>query len=186
MLKLTIPNVLTLVRISLIPILVVVFYSPIQHSNIFTAIIFAVAAITDWLDGYLARKLHQFSDFGKFLDPVADKLIVAVALVLLVETHADLFLSIPAAIIIGREIVISALREWMAEIGKSAHVAVSYIGKIKTTLQMLAIISLLSVDSGANNLVELLGYILLYLSVVLTIWSMFLYLKAAKDNIADK
>ena len=179
---LTIPNFLTLLRVSLIPILVLVFYLPFKFSYMAAAIIFAIAAFTDWLDGYLARKLKQFSEFGRFLDPVADKLIVAVALVLLVENHCTLLLSIPAIIIISREIVISALREWMAEIGKRTHVAVSYIGKVKTGFQMAAITLLLSQPLSFFNPIIIIGYVFLYLAAALTLWSMYLYLKASKDE----
>lgn len=178
--SLTIPNILTIIRISLIPILVLLFYMPGKWSYTATALVFLLAAITDWLDGYLARKLEQFSEFGRFLDPVADKLIVAVALVLLVGSHCTPLLTIPAIIIVSREIVISALREWMAEIGKRAHVSVSYIGKVKTTVQMVAITLLLSQPFSFANPIIISGYVLLYLSAILTIWSMFLYLRAAK------
>jgi CDP-diacylglycerol--glycerol-3-phosphate 3-phosphatidyltransferase len=178
-----IPNWLTFFRILLIPFLVIIFYLPFKSNNIVCAIIFTVAAITDWLDGYLARTLAQTSSLGAFLDPVADKLIVAVALVLLVGEKGLPFLAIPAAVIIGREIAISALREWMAEIGKRARVAVSHIGKIKTTLQMIAVIVLLTYKPGSTGLTGLwlgvLGYILLYVAAILTLWSMFIYLKTA-------
>jgi CDP-diacylglycerol--glycerol-3-phosphate 3-phosphatidyltransferase len=171
------PNVLTMSRIVMIPVFVVVFYLPTQWSYMASAVIFALAGITDWLDGYLARKLDQSTPFGAFLDPVADKLMVAVALAVLIEEHAAVLMTIPATIIIGREIVISALREWMAEMGSRASVAVSYIGKIKTTAQMVAIVGLLAFPPG-----QLLAYFsigLLYLAAVLTLWSMFLYLRAA-------
>nr|MDQ3958755.1 CDP-diacylglycerol--glycerol-3-phosphate 3-phosphatidyltransferase [Pseudomonadota bacterium] len=127
-----IPNTLTLVRIALIPIFVIVFYLPIKWSHVATAVIFALAALTDWLDGYLARRLGQTSALGAFLDPVADKLMVAVVLVFLLQQNPSPWLALPAAIIIGREITISALREWMAELGVRARVAVSSLGKIKT------------------------------------------------------
>lgn len=171
------PNVLTMSRIVMIPVFVVVFYLPMQWSYMASAVIFALAGITDWLDGYLARKLDQSTPFGAFLDPVADKLMVAVALAVLIEEHAAVLMTIPATIIIGREIVISALREWMAEMGSRASVAVSYIGKIKTTAQMVAIVGLLAFPPG-----QLLAYVsigLLYLAAVLTLWSMVLYLQAA-------
>ena len=131
------PNILTLLRIVMVPIFVVIFYLPMEWSKLVATVIFYLAAITDWLDGYLARRLQQVSVFGAFMDPVADKLMVVVALILLIEQNptplADLFMTLPAAIIIGREIVISALREWMAELGERTQVAVSTIGKIKTT-----------------------------------------------------
>ena len=181
----TIPNSLTLVRILLIPILVVVFYLPFNWTGLASAIIFSAAAITDWFDGYLARKLNQFSDFGAFLDPVADKLMVAVALVVLLERYPHLWFSIPAMIIIGREIVISALREWMAEIGKRTSVAVSYVGKLKTTLQMIAIIILLAQISLDNHWIEFIGFTALYVAAGLTLWSMVVYLRAAWPDFKD-
>jgi len=171
------PNILTLSRILMIPIFVIIYYLPAQWSYLVSAGLFGLAAATDWLDGYLARKLDQSTPFGAFLDPVADKLMVAVALTVLIEAHASFILTIPATVIIGREIVISALREWMAEIGSRASVAVSYIGKIKTTAQMVAIVMLLAFPPGvvwANA-----GTALLYVAAVLTFWSMILYLKAA-------
>lgn len=180
-----IPNALTLLRIALIPILVVVIYLPYHGAGLTAAIIFTVAAITDWVDGYLARKLNQTTAFGAFLDPVADKLMVAVALVLLLERYPEPWFTIPVAIIIGREIVISALREWMAEIGKRTSIAVSYIGKIKTTLQMIAIILLLAQISTDDSRLEMAGFIALYIAAALTIWSMSVYLKAAWKELAD-
>ena len=181
----TIPNSLTLVRILLIPILVVVFYLPFNWNGLAAAIIFSAAAITDWFDGYLARKLNQFSDFGAFLDPVADKLMVAVALVVLLERYPHLWFSLPAMIIICREIVISALREWMAEIGKRTSVAVSYVGKLKTTLQMIAIIILLAQISLGNHWIEFIGFAALYIAAGLTLWSMVVYLRAAWPDFKD-
>lgn len=171
------PNILTLSRIVMIPVFVVVFFLPVAWRYEVSAAIFALAAATDWLDGYLARKLDQSTPFGAFLDPVADKLMVAVALTVLVQEHHTLLLTLPAMIIIGREIVISALREWMAEVGSRASVAVSYIGKIKTTAQMVAIIMLLGSDPEIGWAKA--GIALLYIAAVLTLWSMMLYLKAA-------
>lgn len=184
---LSVPNILTLLRISLIPIFVLAFYLPWQISHWISAIVFGIAALTDWLDGYLARKLQQTSPLGEFLDPVADKLIVAVALVFLVSSHASIFLAIPAAIIVCREIVISALREWMAEIGKRRTVKVSWLGKLKTVGQMVAIFLLLSQDPQEFSWISLVGYILIYAASILTLWSMVLYLKAAwKDLMPTK
>ncbi|PCH57068.1 MAG: CDP-diacylglycerol--glycerol-3-phosphate 3-phosphatidyltransferase [Legionellales bacterium] len=174
-----IPNTLTVLRILLLPIFIIFYYLPFPSSNAVAAAIFSFAAITDWLDGYLARKLAQESSFGAFLDPVADKLMVAIALMLLVGSYGSILLTIPAAIIIAREIIISALREWMAEMGKRSSVKVSLIGKGKTVLQMISIIILLLQPVGANNNLVWLGYILLYIAVALTIWSMFIYLKIA-------
>ncbi len=181
----SIPNILTLIRISLIPIFVLLFYLPFSWAPMATATVFAIAAITDWLDGYLARKLKQVSPLGEFLDPVADKLIVAVALVLFVQAHGSALLAIPAAIIVCREIVISALREWMAEVGKRRTVAVSAIGKLKTAGQMLAIALLLSQDPTKINLVTICGYILIYAAATLTLWSMVGYLKAAWTDLVS-
>jgi CDP-diacylglycerol--glycerol-3-phosphate 3-phosphatidyltransferase len=172
-----IPNILTLSRIVMIPVFVFIFYMPVQWSYLVSAAIFTLAAATDWLDGYLARKLNQSTPFGAFLDPVADKLMVAVALAVLIEEHAALILTLPATVIIGREIVISALREWMAEVGSRASVAVSYIGKIKTVAQMAAIIGLLAFPPSVVQSDVAIG--LLYVAAGLTLWSMALYLKAA-------
>ncbi|BFM16338.1 CDP-diacylglycerol--glycerol-3-phosphate 3-phosphatidyltransferase [Maricurvus nonylphenolicus] len=175
----TLANQLTLFRIALIPLFVVIFYLPFKWSYPVSAVVFALAAITDWFDGYVARKYNQSTAFGAFLDPVADKLMVAAALVLLVGVHANAWFAIPAVIIVGREIVISALREWMAELGQRASVAVSYIGKIKTTMQMVAIIILLAFSPDAAPIWNQLGYLTLYIAAGLTLWSMVLYLKAA-------
>lgn len=176
---LTIPNILTLLRIILIPIFVLFFYLPASWGHLASAIVFALAGITDWLDGYIARVMKQTSALGEFLDPVADKLIVAVALVLLVGEKSLFYIAIPSAIIVGREIVISALREWMAELGKRASVAVSYVGKIKTLLQMIAILFLLLYKPGGFISFAIGGYLFIYTAAILTLWSMFMYLKAA-------
>ena len=175
-------NQLTVCRIVLIPLLVVVFYLPFEWRFPLAAVLFTLAGITDALDGYIARKYQQTTPFGAFLDPVADKLIVAVALALLIELHASIWFTLPAAVIIGREIVVSALREWMAEIGKRAKIAVSSLGKIKTTLQITAIVILLAFDPTKFFYMKLLGYVTLYLAAILTLWSMLLYLKAAWPN----
>ena len=172
-----IPNILTMGRILMIPLMVVCFYWLGESGRVWAALLFAAAAVTDWFDGYLARKLDQSTALGAFLDPVADKLIVSVALVLLVEHFAHPWLTIPAMIIVGREIVISALREWMAELGKRANVAVSQVGKIKTALQMISITVLLGAAEG--SLLETLGIYALYGAALLTLWSMLIYLRAA-------
>jgi CDP-diacylglycerol--glycerol-3-phosphate 3-phosphatidyltransferase len=177
-----IPNVLTFFRILLIPILVIVFYLPIENNHTAAAIIFFIAGATDWLDGYLARVLKQTSPFGAFLDPVADKLIVVISLVLLVGENLPC-LVFPAVIIIGREIVISALREWMAEVGKRANVAVSLVGKYKTAIQMFALLFLLAYKPSGQFWLAFLGYILLYVAAGLTLWSMIIYLKAAWNDL---
>ena len=170
-------NQVTYIRLLLIPLVIACFYSGLSNANLLTALLFTVASLSDWVDGYLARRLNQASDFGAFLDPVADKVTVAVALVVLVESYSELWLTVPAIIIISREIVISALREWMAETGKSANVAVSYIGKVKTTMQMGSIVFLLATPPG--TLISTLGLVMLYAAAALTIWSMMLYLSAA-------
>ena len=175
----SIPNILTYLRIILIPVFAVVFFLPFDGVNVAVTAIFGLAAVTDWLDGYLARKWEQTSRFGAFLDPVADKLIVGVALVLLVQANPNFWMAIAAAVIIGREITISALREWMAEIGERAQVAVSSIGKWKTTAQMTALFMLLYHEPLLGIPMYTLGMVFLYVAVVLTLWSMFLYLKAA-------
>jgi len=173
------PNIFTFFRILIIPVFVLVFYLPFTLSHLLTAGLFALACATDWLDGFLARVLDQTTKLGTFLDPVADKLIVAVALVLLVGEKGLGLITIPAAIIISREIVVSALREWMAEIGKRSSIAVSVLGKIKTTLQMVSLIILLWYVPGVSSVwIGLLGHVLIYLAAGLTIWSMFIYLRS--------
>ena len=180
------PNILTLIRIALIPLLVIVFYLPLEIKYLISALVFSLAAITDWLDGYLARKLDQSTAFGAFLDPVADKLIVATALILLLAENASALFALPTIVIISREIVISALREWMAEVGHRANVAVSYIGKIKTTLQMTSIIVLLLFNPAKYLGLHYFGICLLYGAAILTLWSMVLYLKAAWPNLSSQ
>lgn len=177
-----IPNILTLARIAFIPLLVAIFYLPYDWSMLLAAGLFGLAAITDWLDGYLARRWDQSTPFGAFLDPVADKLMVAVALALLIERYDAAWLTLPALVIIGREIVISALREWMAEMGKRGTVAVSSIGKVKTTLQMIALLLLLGFTPG--SLIAQLGVATLYLAAALTLWSMQQYLRAAWPHLS--
>ena len=172
-----VPNVLTLIRIAAIPLLMVVFFLPGLAGYLGSTILFVLAAVTDWVDGFWARRYHQTSAFGAFLDPVADKLMVATALVLL--TADERVPAILTVIIIGREITISALREWMAELGKRAAVAVSWMGKLKTGAQMAAIVLLLLHISFYGFDAHLWGLVLLTLAAVLTLWSMILYLKAA-------
>lgn len=181
----SLPNLLTLMRILLIPIFIFVFYLPFDWANAVAAGIFALAAFTDWLDGYLARKLHMMSPFGAFLDPVADKLLVSTSLLLLVGAKDINYITIPAIVIVGREIVISGLREWMAEIGRRASVTVGYIGKIKTSFQMLALILLLAFNP-ANSWWGSIGVIFLYVSAILTIWSMVIYLVIAWPELMKK
>ena len=183
---LNIPNLLTWARILLIPLVVGVYYLPLpgaEHNFIATAA-FLVAAVTDWIDGWLARKLNQMSAFGAFLDPVADKLMVAAALVMLVHLNrADVAL---AVIIIGREIAISALREWMAKIGAAKSVAVSLIGKLKTIAQMTAIPMLLWHTPIGPLDIHLLGTWALLIAAVLTLWSMVYYLRMAWPEISAR
>jgi len=174
-----IPNSLTVVRIALIPIFMLVFYLPFPSANLATAVIFALGALTDWLDGYLARRLGQTSALGQFLDPVADKLMVAVVLVLLLQQDPSVWMALPAAIIIGREITVSALREWMAELGARTKVAVSSLGKVKTTAQMIAIIMLLYRDPIGAVPTYTVGFLLLYLAAALTLWTMCVYIWVA-------
>ena len=176
---LNVPNSLTLVRLLLVPVFVVVFYLPYHWSFVASSAVFVLAAITDWLDGYFARKLGQMTPFGAFLDPVADKIMVVMALVLLVSLHDTPWFTIASLIIIARELLVSALREWMAEIGKKTSVAVSRIGKVKTFMQMTAIIVLLAADPDGANWFLALGYTSLYLAALLTMWSAALYLRAA-------
>jgi CDP-diacylglycerol--glycerol-3-phosphate 3-phosphatidyltransferase/cardiolipin synthase len=174
-----IPNILTLLRIVLIPVFVLLFYLPVEWARLSCALVFSVAAVTDWLDGYLARRWGQVSPLGAFLDPVAHKLMVAVSLLLLVQAEPTPALAIPAAVIIGREITISALREWMAELGARAMVAVSLIGKFKTAVQMVAILLLIFNQPLWGIPIYTVVFVLLYLAAILTLWSMGLYLKAA-------
>lgn len=194
------PNNLTIARIVMIPLFVAIAYWPpalgigmpaipdnaiarlgmMEYSNnllrhFLLTLVFVLAAITDWLDGYLARKMGITSAFGRFLDPVADKLMVAAALIILVQWHPNIVMAISAIVIISREIAVSALREWMAELGNRTSVAVSYVGKLKTAFQMTAItVLLLNWQS-----LEMLGYCLMVIAVILTLWSMMIYLKAA-------
>lgn len=175
-----IPNTLTTFRLCLIPIFLVIFYLPYQWAFFAAAFVFWLASITDILDGYLARRLNQSTPFGAFLDPVADKVMVSVALVLLVSHYQSLWMTVPAIIIVSREIVISALREWMAEQGKRGQVAVSQLGKIKTAAQMLAIIGLIW---QFQPWMVTLSYVLLYIATLLTFGSMVQYLMAARHSL---
>ena len=185
-LHLNLPNIITLLRLAAVPVFVVAYYVPYSWSVWLAAGIFLAAGITDWLDGWLARRLQQTSRFGAFLDPVADKLIVAAALVVLVQNHANAWMAVPAVVIVSREIAVSALREWMAEIGQRTRVAVGWPGKIKTVLQIVAITALLVQTPGKTKAGDLamtpdlwLSYGLLYLATGLTLYSMFIYLKVA-------
>ncbi|HEU0198790.1 MAG TPA: CDP-diacylglycerol--glycerol-3-phosphate 3-phosphatidyltransferase [Nevskiaceae bacterium] len=189
--RMTIPLLLTLGRIVVIPLVMVLMFFHRPLLDHIAAVLFVLAAITDWLDGRLARRWHQTTRFGAFLDPVADKLLVAVTLVMLLHGHPSGPLAVLVAIIIGREIAISALREWLAEIGQRFRVAVNYIGKVKTAAQMTAIALMVwgtPVIWGVPTHrvpVYLIGYVLLFLAAALTIWSMFVYLRAAWPYMRD-
>lgn len=177
------PVLLTWLRIAFIPLLVFLFYLEAPWASLAAAILFGIAGLTDWADGYLARLWQQESRFGAFLDPVADKLIVAVALILLVEREVNVWITLATVIIIGREIVISALREWMAESGNRSKVAVAFIGKLKTTAQIIALICLLYNQDlfGVLPLREI-GLVALAVATVLTVWSMVQYLRSAFNS----
>ncbi len=189
---LNLPNILTLLRIALIPVLVGIYWLDWRWIHVAVTAVFVLAAITDWLDGWLARKLDQMSAFGAFLDPVADKLMVATALVLVATDERVMnyvfdrrIFVIMVAVIIGREIVVSALREWMAELGKRASVAVSFVGKFKTTAQMIAISLLLYREDLFGIPILLIGELLLIVAAGLTLWSMWIYLRAAWPTLID-
>ena len=186
---LNIPNLLTWARILMIPLVVGVFYAPADwlspaERDLAATVFFCVAAVTDWFDGWLARKLGQTSAFGAFLDPVADKLMVAAALVVLVQLgRVD---AVVAIIIVGREIAISALREWMAKIGAAKSVAVSFIGKLKTTAQMLALPLLLFHGFLGPVDCQRAGTLLIWIAAALTLWSMGYYLRRAWPEISAR
>jgi len=192
--KLTVPTMLTLLRIVLIPVLVLVFYLPFRWTNFLAAAIFAFAAVTDWLDGWIARRYDLSSPFGAFLDPVADKLMVATALFLIVQAHPTPWMALWAAVIVGREIAVSALREWMAELGQRAKVSVAAVGKVKTVVQMVALVCLLYalrpdrpvyVDPWMGRAVFVIGDWLLAAAALLTLWSGFAYLHAAWPSLKE-
>ena len=178
----TVPNIITLFRVILIPVFVTVYFLDWRWAHEAGAVIFWLAAITDWFDGYLARKLQQSTPFGAFLDPVADKLIVGAALLMITHSYANLWITLPSIALLVREIYVSALREWMGQNGVREAVKVSFIGKAKTTAQMLALIGLLSgleTFMGFTIYWVTLGYILLYIAALLSLWSMLVYTKAA-------
>ncbi len=177
--KLNLPLILTIGRVAAIPLVMALFFAPVEHARQIACVVFAGAGFTDWLDGWLARRWNQTSKFGAFLDPVADKLLVAVCLVMLLNDNPDAILAVLVAIIIGREITISALREWMAELGARTSIAVSWIGKLKTGFQMTAIgIMIWQIKTFGLPWYEI-GYGLLFIAAALTLWSMLIYLKAA-------
>ena len=176
-----IPNILTSFRILLIPVFLVLYYLDWVHAHFAAAAVFALAAVTDFFDGYIARRFNQYTKFGAFLDPVADKVMVAASLVVVVEHYAVWWISLPALTIISRELVISALREWMAEIGRREQVKVSSLGKLKTITQMTAITGLIW---EANDFIIQAAVALLYLAFILTLWSMAEYLRAAWQDLS--
>lgn len=185
----TIPNIITMMRVLLIPVFLVVYYLDWKWAHQAGAFIFWLAAITDWFDGYLARKLKQSTAFGAFLDPVADKLIVAAALLMITQTYNSIYITVPAILLMSREIYVSALREWMGSQGKSDTVKVSFMGKAKTMAQMLALIGLLSgleVFMGVTIYWVTLGYILLYFAALLSVWSMVTYTIAAWKDLSGQ
>ena len=173
------PNILTWIRIATIPVFVYCFFSDLEYARPIACALFGFAAITDWLDGYAARKLGQTSKFGAFLDPVADKLMVTIALVLLVQGDPRVTVAMIAVVIIGREITVSALREWMASVGEQAQVAVSWTGKVKTGFQMFGIAFMVYERPLFGLVIYPLGYWLLIIASVMTLWSMIVYLRAA-------
>ena len=177
--KVTLPTAITLFRIALIPLFVLVFYLPFSWANVVATVIFAIASFSDWVDGYLARSMQLESSFGAFLDPVADKLMVVVVIVLLVEANPSIYVALPSIIIVAREISISALREWMAQLGASTTVKVSFIGKTKTVAQMLALGFMIFSEPLLGLPIFQIGLGIYYLAALLTLASMVIYLRAA-------
>jgi len=176
---LNIPTILTLFRIASIPVIMVIFYLPIEEPRLWCSLIFIVASLTDWFDGFLARKLNLQTAFGEFLDPVADKLMVVIILVLIVQSDPVMYIAIPAAIIIGREVSVASLREWMAEIGQRSVVKVSWVGKCKTGFQMLSILCLLFNADFYGVPIRTVGIVAIYIAAILTLWSMWQYIQLA-------
>lgn len=174
-----IPILITLIRLAAIPVVVVLFYLPFSWAHPAASVVFVIAALSDWLDGYLARSLHQTTRFGAFLDPVADKVLVVVTLVIIAGEHKWFLMPLAAAVIIAREVIISALREWMAELGKRTSVAVNWVGKVKTGLQMTALVVLLWYSPYSPWWVLHIGRLLLVLAAALTLWSMVIYVRLA-------
>ena len=192
--KLTLPTILTLIRIAMIPVLAAVYFLPYGWTNFAAAAVFALASVTDWLDGWIARRFHLTSAFGAFLDPVADKLMVSTALFLIVQGHPSAWMALWGAVIVGREIAVSALREWMAEVGQRGKVAVAAIGKFKTIAQMVALTCLLySVtpetaphpEPWMGRQIFHIGDWLLAAAALLTLWSGLGYLRAAWPSLVE-
>jgi CDP-diacylglycerol--glycerol-3-phosphate 3-phosphatidyltransferase len=177
--KITLPTAITLFRVALIPLFVIVFYLPFGWANVAATCIFVIAGLSDWVDGYLARSMQLESSFGAFLDPVADKLMVLVIIVLLVEAHPSIYMALPSVVIVAREISISALREWMAQLGSSTTLKVSFVGKAKTVSQMLALGFMIFSEPFMGLPTYQIGLAIYYVAAILTIVSMVLYLRAA-------
>lgn len=184
--KITLPTAVTLFRIALIPLFVIVFYLPFSWANVAATSIFAIASLSDWVDGYLARSMQLESSFGAFLDPVADKLMVVVIIVLLVEAHPSIYMTLPSIVIVAREISISALREWMAQLGSSATVKVSFVGKAKTVSQMFALGFMIFSEPFMGLPTFEFGLVIYYIAATLTIASMVIYLRAAWPVISGR
>lgn len=183
--KITLPTGVTLFRIALLPLFVIVFYLPFPWSNEVAAAIFGLACFSDWVDGFLARMLKQESAFGEFLDPVADKLIVVAAIVLIVEANPSMYVALPSVVIVAREITVSALREWMAELGSRATIKVSFIGKAKTTAQLFSLFLMIYNEPIAGYPIFQIGLGFYYLAAIFTIVSMVSYLRAAWPIITE-
>ena len=171
-------NLITYFRMLLIPVVVLSYYSELQYANMLAAMLFTLASLSDWLDGYLARRLNQTSEFGAFLDPVADKLLVVTVLIMLVGELNPLLA--PTIVIIAREVLISALREWMATRGHREAVAVAFSGKLKTTFQMIAIVALILVTDSSPDWLLMAGYLMIYVAALLSLYSALHYFKAAR------
>ena len=176
-------NLITYLRILLIPADIACYFASFPSANLWAAILFGIASLSDWLDGYLARKYQWTSEFGAFLDPVADKLLVVVVLIMLVTVYPALIVA--TVIIIAREILISALREWMASKGKRKVVAVAFFGKVKTTVQMVAIIALLLFNEGSSNLIWQIGFYGIHISVLISVYSMVTYFREAWSSLGE-
>ncbi|PPI88765.1 CDP-diacylglycerol--glycerol-3-phosphate 3-phosphatidyltransferase [Candidatus Pantoea edessiphila] len=181
--QLNIPNALTLFRFILIPFFVVLFYIPCKYATIMSALVFFIASITDWFDGFLARRLKQTTEFGSFLDPIVDKVMVVMGLILVSEYFHVYWVSLPTMIIISREIIISAIRQWIPQINKIDFILVLWISKIKTTIQMFSLIALIW---HPNIKIINIGIITLYIALILTLWSMFLYIKIFQYNLLKR
>tara|TARA_B100000214_G_C23770616_1_gene536569 strand:+ start:158 stop:709 length:552 start_codon:yes stop_codon:yes gene_type:complete len=179
----TYPNMLTVLRLILVPCFVISYYIPWGYGHFLATAFFLLAIVTDWLDGFLARKYKQETRFGAFLDPVADKLMISVALIVITQTYPHFWIVIPVSLIIGREILISALREWMAHAGVSAKVIVSSLGKWKTGFQMSSVITLILADGLNRFILVYLGVVLLYVAALLTLWSMIQYFMEASEDL---